>query len=329
MPLSSEKRQPRISTSDSGPLQVARAVASREMYVLNPFSPSPELARSARTSYSDFMVFRLDVADPQTGEETTWDVECDTVQEARIQAQAAGYLVGSVKPLNMTKEGSSNTPAPAAWLARSSTRPTKLGPRKISFGFALVALVFLAAVAAVVIIRWPPSGGGRNLENPMAAAPRAGSGAKSPPEVNAATPEAPRQPINPFPVPAAEKKPATEAEKRGDLFRNDPGESFKLFAAAVVEKLRTTPGPLGSTFATYSIDVKKTDSILTPYLGVLTVHSTGSQPGVTSDLIMTFAAQEGRWVVKSGKLIAKGPELNIEKDFPVEPSSELLNVPNP
>lgn len=46
------------------------------------------------------MRFRLHAADSETGHESTFEIECESVQQARQQAKSAGYLVSSIEPLS-------------------------------------------------------------------------------------------------------------------------------------------------------------------------------------------------------------------------------------
>jgi len=48
------------------------------------------------------MRFTVTGADRETGEEASWEVECANAQEARRQANDAGYVVSSVKPTPVT-----------------------------------------------------------------------------------------------------------------------------------------------------------------------------------------------------------------------------------
>ena len=49
------------------------------------------------------MRFRVHCANPDTGEELNWEIECATIQEAEQRAQDAGMLVSSVEPIADTQ----------------------------------------------------------------------------------------------------------------------------------------------------------------------------------------------------------------------------------
>src|SRR5690348_8284776 len=46
----------------------------------------------------DLMQFRVSGAERDTGKESTWEWDCESVSEARQRANAAGYLVSDVTP---------------------------------------------------------------------------------------------------------------------------------------------------------------------------------------------------------------------------------------
>jgi len=59
------------------------------------------------------MQFRIHVADRETGAESEIRLEAPTVQEARAQANEAGYLVSSIEPVAATNAKQVDAPSPA------------------------------------------------------------------------------------------------------------------------------------------------------------------------------------------------------------------------
>jgi hypothetical protein len=56
--------------------------------------------------------FRLHVADAETGDESAFELECASVQEARERAKSAGYLVSSIEPLSAPPTSADDSATP-------------------------------------------------------------------------------------------------------------------------------------------------------------------------------------------------------------------------
>lgn len=106
-----------------------------------------------------------------------------------------------------------------------------------------------------------------------------------------------------------------QREKEADraLMKSDPVAHFKRFAAAYVmfgkdlSNLQDKDGDerwVWDEKATYAINVQRTESLVTPYLGTLSsrisyLNKPRNFSVRNSDFTITFAAQDGAWVFKS------------------------------
>jgi hypothetical protein len=83
------------------------------------------------------------------------------------------------------------------------------------------------------------------------------------------------------------------------MLDQDPAGHFKEFAERFAAKTSSALGLKSSDSINYTYDVRKTDSLVRPYLGILnlTIRTTPSE-GVTliQEHTLTFAPHEGRWV---------------------------------
>lgn len=140
--------------------------------------------------------------------------------------------------------------------------------------------------------------------------------------------------------------PKAEAKDRGEQFKNDPGASFEKFCGRFLTTIaRRVPYETPAYYLRFegagaapAMDLRKTDSVLTPYVGTLTaslkktlVRKTDDKPDGEPSVgkwRFTFAAQGGKWVLKSvenlfdplpGKLAAEWKDWGItEFDFAIE-----------
>ncbi len=89
------------------------------------------------------------------------------------------------------------------------------------------------------------------------------------------------------------QKQDEEKQLRRQSLETDPASSFKGFAERFTRILRSDKSS-SIKCDTYSVDVRKTDSLITPYFGIMyTTDNNGPE------FQLTFAAQDGAWIAKS------------------------------
>lgn len=85
---------------------------------------------------------------------------------------------------------------------------------------------------------------------------------------------------------------------KGNAAQQDPVASFKAFSEKFVSHLRgAVPKHELELKPTYAVDVQKTESLVSPYIGILRAQEW--QALGWSDLTFKFASQDGKWVLKS------------------------------
>lgn len=100
---------------------------------------------------------------------------------------------------------------------------------------------------------------------------------------------------HPHPAATAPTPPATPAPPTATV---DPTSSFQSIASGFVERLRKEAdgyGRIGSA----GIDVRRNDSLVSPYIGILTVPISGIVDR-KYDCTFVFAMTDGKWALRSG-----------------------------
>lgn len=102
------------------------------------------------------MLCKVHCADPNTGKEHEWEIQCETIQEAEQRANAAGMLVSSVEPISdaqiveARRQLLQTTPAITA-LATQPTRSNSLGIASLILGILAFLICWIPFVAIVSI----------------------------------------------------------------------------------------------------------------------------------------------------------------------------------